>query len=163
MLATAMLMVRSAIVCDAVRVIHIDSASGHLAAVDSMYLGEGVIVIGHECDMKQKPPATREVWEHEQRLPGGWSMMQWNVDVNVRPWVGCSFVMQGIGRTSFVECPLILLTVFFAILPVKVVVSADRETRRRRRGECGRCGYDLTGNTSGVCPECGTSVMVATK
>jgi hypothetical protein len=22
-------------------------------------------------------------------------------------------------------------------------------------GFCGRCGYDLTGNTSGVCPECG--------
>ncbi len=22
-----------------------------------------------------------------------------------------------------------------------------------------RCGYDLTGNTSGVCPECGTAVV----
>jgi rubrerythrin len=22
---------------------------------------------------------------------------------------------------------------------------------------CRRCGYDLTGNTSGVCPECGTT------
>ena len=26
---------------------------------------------------------------------------------------------------------------------------------RRRRGQCIRCGYDLTGNTTGVCPECG--------
>jgi hypothetical protein len=25
-------------------------------------------------------------------------------------------------------------------------------------GMCGRCGYDLTGNASGVCPECGTRV-----
>jgi hypothetical protein len=22
---------------------------------------------------------------------------------------------------------------------------------------CGRCGYNLTGNTSGICPECGTN------
>jgi hypothetical protein len=28
--------------------------------------------------------------------------------------------------------------------------------RRLTRGLCGRCGYDLTGNASGVCPECGS-------
>lgn len=27
---------------------------------------------------------------------------------------------------------------------------------RERNGFCTRCGYDLTGNVSGVCPECGT-------
>ena len=30
------------------------------------------------------------------------------------------------------------------------------EDRRRRLGQCVRCGYNLTGNRSGVCPECGT-------
>ena len=30
-----------------------------------------------------------------------------------------------------------------------------RRTRRRSRGRCVRCGYDLTCNESGVCPECG--------
>jgi hypothetical protein len=30
--------------------------------------------------------------------------------------------------------------------------------RRRYRGCCASCGYNLTGNTSGVCPECGTSI-----
>jgi hypothetical protein len=31
--------------------------------------------------------------------------------------------------------------------------------RRRppRPGKCTRCGYDLAGNTTGVCPECGTA------
>ena len=33
-----------------------------------------------------------------------------------------------------------------------------RRTRRPRAGHCVNCGYDLTGNTSGVCPECGTEV-----
>jgi hypothetical protein len=30
--------------------------------------------------------------------------------------------------------------------------------RRRPRGHCAECGYDLTGNVSGVCPECGERV-----
>jgi hypothetical protein len=28
--------------------------------------------------------------------------------------------------------------------------------RRYAAGQCQNCGYDLTGNVSGVCPECGT-------
>lgn len=35
--------------------------------------------------------------------------------------------------------------------------------RKRRRliacGACMKCGYDLTGNVSGVCPECGQRVL----
>src|SRR4051794_21950994 len=30
--------------------------------------------------------------------------------------------------------------------------------RRELPGRCRGCGYDLTGNTSGVCPECGAPV-----
>jgi hypothetical protein len=36
-----------------------------------------------------------------------------------------------------------------------------RQLRRRLRGDCLRCGYSLTGNTTGICPECGTVVGVA--
>ncbi|MFQ5589903.1 MAG: hypothetical protein ACE5HE_01955 [Phycisphaerae bacterium] len=31
-----------------------------------------------------------------------------------------------------------------------------RRHRRRRRNECIKCGYERTGNTSGICPECGS-------
>jgi len=31
-------------------------------------------------------------------------------------------------------------------------------TERRERGECVICGYDLKGNLSGRCPECGTRI-----
>ena len=33
------------------------------------------------------------------------------------------------------------------------------ELRRERlaKGQCPHCGYDLTGNVSGVCPECGSA------
>lgn len=33
-----------------------------------------------------------------------------------------------------------------------------RRCWRRRRGRCAQCGYDLRGNTSGVCPECGADM-----
>jgi hypothetical protein len=39
-----------------------------------------------------------------------------------------------------------------------------REVRTRYRAArnvCARCAYDLRGNTSGVCPECGTAVLLA--
>jgi hypothetical protein len=32
-----------------------------------------------------------------------------------------------------------------------------RNDWRRLMGRCVACGYDLTGNVSGVCPECGTA------
>ena len=37
------------------------------------------------------------------------------------------------------------------------VFGYRRLRHRRRRGLCERCGYDLTGNVSGTCPECGTA------
>ncbi len=30
-----------------------------------------------------------------------------------------------------------------------------RDRKRRAKGQCLACGYDLRGNLSGVCPECG--------
>ena len=33
-----------------------------------------------------------------------------------------------------------------------------RERKRPRPGHCRSCGYNLTGNVSGVCPECGEKV-----
>ncbi|MBN2563246.1 MAG: hypothetical protein JXQ75_20180 [Phycisphaerae bacterium] len=38
------------------------------------------------------------------------------------------------------------------------VIAWLRDRRRCAPGLCERCGYDLTGNVSGRCPECGTAV-----
>jgi predicted amidophosphoribosyltransferase len=48
-----------------------------------------------------------------------------------------------------------------AVLPAVRIVAiarARRQARHRRIGHCLRCNYDLTGNVSGVCPECGTPI-----
>ena len=46
--------------------------------------------------------------------------------------------------------PLVVLAAGWIACP------AVRSWNRHRLGLCSRCGYDLTGNESGVCPECGT-------
>ena len=48
------------------------------------------------------------------------------------------------------------LIVLFATFPAVAFLMRGRRRRRyrRRHGLCIECGYDLTGNTSGVCPEC---------
>lgn len=54
-----------------------------------------------------------------------------------------------------------VLSGIFGAYPAVVFIRsgpARRRRKRRRLGQCERCAYDLTGNTSGVCPECGTAV-----
>ncbi len=48
-------------------------------------------------------------------------------------------------------CPLILVA-----LPTAYLYNRDR---RPPPGHCLKCSYDLTGNVSGVCPECGTKLL----
>ena len=52
-------------------------------------------------------------------------------------------------------------------LPLLVVAPATlllwRLDRRVAPGHCRRCRYNLTGNTTGVCPECGTAFAPAAR
>jgi len=72
------------------------------------------------------------------------------------PWTELGFNLPGV-RTS----PRKAVTVPFG-LPLAIVLTAFgfctwRGLRRLPRGSCEACGYDLTGNTSGTCPECGAT------
>lgn len=53
-------------------------------------------------------------------------------------------------------CPFCVPVLFLAAYPTIAFIRGPlRRRRRRRRGLCIRCGYNLQGNESGVCPECG--------
>jgi hypothetical protein len=47
------------------------------------------------------------------------------------------------------------LLILFSIVPV---VRRARKHRRKPLGRCGHCGYNLFGNSSGICPECGAPI-----
>jgi hypothetical protein len=57
------------------------------------------------------------------------------------------------------DVPFWALACLCTVYPVvAVLIPGLRRWRRRRRGFCLACGYDLRGNASAVCPECGTKV-----
>lgn len=58
--------------------------------------------------------------------------------------------------TTEVSAPLWFAVFAFAAYPTyRISVAPFSRRRRRRRGLCVGCGYDLRGNVSGVCSECG--------
>jgi hypothetical protein len=77
---------------------------------------------------------------------------------------------SGVGAASqaqathwWISFPCWLLLVISALLPVSWGRWYRRTGRTRWRfwrGQCLQCGYSVTGNKSGVCPECGTSITL---
>lgn len=64
-------------------------------------------------------------------------------------------IAPGLDRHRWARLPLGYIAPFVSRLPAVWIYSALRR-RRVRKGRCSSCGYDLTANTSGICPECGT-------
>lgn len=62
-------------------------------------------------------------------------------------------------RQFIVRAPLLIGVPLLLLWPLLALVRGPvRRAVRRRRGACLQCGYNLTGNTSGVCPECGEPI-----
>lgn len=65
-----------------------------------------------------------------------------------------------------------ILVMFFAggfySLCISLLIGIPVAIFRKRRqppppGHCRNCGYDLTGNVSGICPECGRAIDARSK
>jgi len=64
----------------------------------------------------------------------------------------------GPNRARSVSAPFWFMVILFAAYPVSSFVRGPvKRWYRRRNSACLECGYNLTGNVSGVCPECGTA------
>ena len=65
--------------------------------------------------------------------------------------------MEGSNRVTWLVFPLWLSTALLTIAgAVPVIRGPVLQQWRRWKGLCLTCGYDLRGNRSGRCPECGT-------
>ncbi|MDB5294616.1 MAG: hypothetical protein JWO31_599 [Phycisphaerales bacterium] len=64
---------------------------------------------------------------------------------------------QSVRHVAVAGCASILPALWVAA----AVVRRVRRGRRRASGRCLACGYDLTGNASGACPECGARVRAS--
>ena len=86
------------------------------------------------------------------------------------PWADGSFVSSYHNQLCVVDRGVLVARDHGCSLPAALVPAGvfvplwvkqarrDARARRRRRGQCPHCGYDLSGNASGVCPECGETV-----
>ena len=58
-----------------------------------------------------------------------------------------------------ITVPFLLIALLFGLYPLVALLRGPvRRWSRRQKGLCVTCAYDLTGNESGVCPECGKAV-----
>jgi hypothetical protein len=78
------------------------------------------------------------------------------------PWwkrLGFQFSFRHFTQSDFqVTAPDWFVVLLTLILPVIWLRTGIRHRHRRRSGLCPVCSYNLTGNISGVCPECGRAV-----
>ncbi|MBN1512037.1 MAG: hypothetical protein JXB13_08480 [Phycisphaerae bacterium] len=84
-------------------------------------------------------PASEFMWTSKDLLAS--PVVKWTVN---------SYGAQSV----YVSVPLWFVSLVFAI-PTAILWYLDR---RPPKGHCQKCGYNLTGNVSGVCPECGHSI-----
>jgi hypothetical protein len=83
----------------------------------------------------------------------GWFLGR-TTDARVESWLPRAKPI-GTSRRFRLIVPLWIPFVVLAV-PTALLWSLDR--RRIPPGHCRKCGYNLTGNVSGICPECGTPV-----
>ncbi len=97
---------------------------------------------------------TRAAWLHRAVRPHSkWSGSGW------RRWLSFKRNSTGEGGSLFVSY-VILAGALIAIPALHVAIRAIRLFKRTDRHRlCPTCSYNLTGNTSGVCPECGNAVV----
>ncbi len=56
-----------------------------------------------------------------------------------------------------IKIPLWMLTLLAAVYPLWTFIRGPfRRWWRLRKSLCMKCGYNLAGSVSGICPECGT-------
>ena len=54
---------------------------------------------------------------------------------------------------------VICYAVVFAVITQGLALRGEEQLDEKRASHrCANCGYDLTGNVSGICPECGTPI-----
>jgi len=102
---------------------------------------EGRLVIGHWYDASSTNQLSQETWQ----------------------WGGMGIVygldLGGPLRHNIICIPLWLPLALLLIYPSYAVIRGPlRRHRRRKKSLCANCAYNLTGNVSGICPECGERI-----
>jgi len=116
-------------------------------------------------DRLLNPPPTSEPYRHRHSgidpMPGKYpakTMFGFARTSHVSRWRVSTRTRQTTLTTQQISFPIWLPAMLFSILPLRRLTLAMRHRKRARGGLCPTCSYNLFGNTSGVCPECGIAI-----
>lgn len=67
------------------------------------------------------------------------------------------------GSIAFLGVVVAVLLLAPVVRKTRAEAIENRRIARRAEGMCGKCAYNLKGNQTGTCPECGTPVQADSK
>ena len=112
-----------------------------------------------ECVPAAPPPLFKSTRVTPQLRAGRWRWDSLFSRYLLPGWQSSSGGKRCQGGSFILRVPLATSFLVFAAYPALAFIRGPvRRHRRRKRGQCVGCGYNLTGNVTGVCPECGTEV-----
>lgn len=114
-------------------------AYGYRWTKAALYINYGQVCIAviRDRNLGDMPTPHGKLWQPSGEMAGMWSLPRWDARGMVVLWIPLWF-------------PFLII-----VIPSLAVMCLGR---RKRVFGCEECSYDLTGNVSGVCPECGTKI-----
>ena len=103
--------------------------------------------------MRAQDATGRILLRRERSDYGGWR--SWPAFCCVAGVGACVLALLPADRASAYLAPFVFWAILFAHV---VIILLSRRRKIFREGSCPGCGYDLTGNVSGRCPECGIAI-----
>ena len=120
---------------------------------EHLWIGWGTarsFIIQHTKYLDQQTTSQQQNWSGP-----GWT---YRVTIDQNEHTGLYFKAHT--AAFFFYFPLIV-SLLCSIYPTLVFYRGPlRRRRRQRKGLCLKCGYNLTGNTTGICSECGNKVEI---
>ena len=130
-----------------------------IAAQEAKLTTTGITIVGDaklgkfDIDFTAVQLATANIDTGNNQVDG----FRWEVERNISSGPLFWWFDYQPGILTQGSCFITPIWVPLAVIGVPTILAWRRD-RPFPPGHCQRCGYDLTGNTSGVCPECGVSI-----
>lgn len=129
---------------------------GHRWGIPSIYIlpKDAYWPMPPTLDRNEMGPQPVAAWQARINI-GGYRNVD-DFDFKWKSPIRNQLLVSMLAQFSYVRFPIWIPAVALIIAPIRAAIRGPIiQRRRKKRGACIHCGYNLTGNTTGVCSECG--------